>query len=180
MPAAAIIGGIIAGVGSVAGASIASSAAGHAADAQVQAANQASQLNYKAQQDALKLQESTYNQNLSLASPYYSGGLSGLTNLLNLMGIMPKSYSTTPIPSPQPLSVLPGDKTTASAPATNGDWSGGDAGVRGVPGGRFAPIQNNGDFRMRGPVQLPGGTPGTPVPPTSNTAMLSSLVNPSL
>lgn len=113
----ALIAGGLAAAGSLGGAALSSSAAHNAATTQAQAAEDASQLQYKAGQQALGFQQGQYNNTLSMEMPYYNAGLSGLTNLENLMGILPASASNTAIPNPRPLNVT-GTPSGAQFPGT--------------------------------------------------------------
>jgi|SRR5579872_3529669 len=110
------IGAGVSAAGAVGGAAMSANAAGNAASTQSNAAKDAAQLSYQAQQQALQFQEGVYNNNLSLQSPYYSAGVSGLTNLENLLGILPASAATTAIPQPRPINV-PGLPNPSGGPA---------------------------------------------------------------
>lgn len=78
---AALIGGAIAGGGSVAGAALSSHAAGKAADTQSQAELQAAQLNKQAQDEALAEQQREFNIGQSNLKPYLDTGTAALGQL---------------------------------------------------------------------------------------------------
>lgn len=73
-------------------------AAGSAADAQVSAADKALAVQQKEAADALAVQKQQNAQNQLNLAPWELGGSSAEANLLNLMGILPKQASSTPIP----------------------------------------------------------------------------------
>jgi hypothetical protein len=132
----------IGAAGSLGGAALSSSAAGNAAQTQAQAAEQAAQLQKQSADESLGFQQGVYNNNLALESPYYSSGLSNLTNLNYLMGTLPASASSTPIPTPTPIN------------------------IPGIPG---STAQRTTSLPSGGTAQLPAGTqtvmpPGSPVP----------------
>ena len=77
MPAA-VIGGAIAGVGSVASAAIGSSAASKAANASAQAADKSAQV-----------QKDIYNQNAATLSPYVQAGIPATGQINALLGLTP-------------------------------------------------------------------------------------------
>lgn len=111
------IGAGVSAAGALGGAALSSSAAGNAAKTQADASKSAAQLQFESGQNALQFQEGQYNNTLGMEMPYYNAGLSGLTNLENLMGILPASASNTKIPNPQPLNVgMPGSPSGAPRP----------------------------------------------------------------
>lgn len=89
MPAAAALPLIIGGVGSVASTVIGAKAAGNAADAQVNAANNAAALERQSAKEALDFNKLQYGNSLALGAPYYNTGTSALNRLSFLMGLSP-------------------------------------------------------------------------------------------
>jgi hypothetical protein len=195
--------GAAAAAGSVGSAAIGAHAAGKASSAQRNSANYAADLQYKSGQDALQFQEGQYNNTLGMEMPYYNAGLSGLTNLENLMGILPSSASSTRIPNPQPLNVgMPGNPPGAprqfqppppsnTLPNTShlmngphgGPAMGPQSNVRPAMGDHMMPSGTVGPQGVHpgGIPQAPGATPAAGTPsgaPIPNS--LSSLINPQL
>ena len=89
MPAA-IIGGLIAGVGSIGGAAIASSGAGNAASTQAQAANNAAQLQYQLGEQSLGFQQNVYNTEQQEIAPFLGAGQGAVTTLAHLLAHLPR------------------------------------------------------------------------------------------
>lgn len=153
----ALIAGGLAAAGSLGGAALSSSAAHNAATTQAQAAEDASQLQYKAGQQALGFQQGQYNNTLSMEMPYYNAGLSGLTNLENLMGILPSSASSTAIPNPRPLNVT-GTPSGAQFPGNGG-----------LPA--TSQLINGGQVSTRPGMPTPQGNGPAMAPPNTRTAL---------
>lgn len=170
-----IIAGAISGVGAIAGAAIGSSAAGNAADAQAAAANKAAQLQHQDAQAALAFQEQTQAQQQSNLAPWLQAGTGAVTNLANLLGVLPSTASTTPVPGQtSPTSSLGG--VPFGGPTISPAWGTGQ-GVWGNPALRArGTIAGNEGIDLSGFTGL-GPKSTTAAPPTT---MLSSLINPSL
>ena len=82
MPAA-VVGGILAGAGSIGAAAIQSHQASKATDAETQAGQQ-----------ALGLQRDIYNDSRARLEPYNQAGLQGLGGYMSLLGLNPGTLST--------------------------------------------------------------------------------------
>lgn len=74
-------------VGSVIQGSMASSAAGKAADAQVAASGQASDAQLQATRESIAAQEKAFNRQLELQEPFRQAGLKGQNRLMDLLGV---------------------------------------------------------------------------------------------
>jgi hypothetical protein len=136
---AAIVGGIGA-AGSIASGVIGSNAAGHAADTQAAAANNAAALERQSATDALNFNKLQYGNSLSLLSPFYNTGVSANSRLAYLMGLNPSRG-------------LPAGVVNPNAPASTNQVAGG--------GGQF--LRNTGPNGTPGDAVLPvnaGGRPG--------------------
>src|SRR6478609_1174711 len=106
MPAAIPLALIGSAVGGVASAAIGSSAAKSAANAQVDAANNAANLQHQDAQAALDFNKLQYGNSLNLMAPYYNTGTASLNRLGFLMGLSPQTG-------------LPGGVVNPNAPATS-------------------------------------------------------------
>jgi hypothetical protein len=84
------ITGPIMAASSIAGAAISGHAAGHAADTQAAASEQAAQLQHEDAQQALGFNEQQYLNALRLGEPYYGTGTQALGSLAYLMGLTPQ------------------------------------------------------------------------------------------
>jgi hypothetical protein len=85
----ALIAGGLAAAGSLGGAAIASSAAGNAANAQVNAADYAANLQYQSGQNALDFQKSQWAQQQANVAPWLQTGTNAISTLDQLMGLNP-------------------------------------------------------------------------------------------
>lgn len=156
MPAAIPLALIGSAVGGVASAAIGSSAAKSAANAQVDAANQAANLQHQDAQDSLNFNKLQYGNSLALGEPYYNMGTASLGRLGFLMGLTPNQG-------------LPPGVVNPNAPASTNRFTPGRMGIN--PGTGFNPIgSDNNNFdpvfgsRGAGPRPLLGdGTAGNSV-----------------
>jgi hypothetical protein len=82
-----VIAGIVAGAGAIGGAAIGAHASGKAADAGVNAANYAADLQKQAADQSLAFQKEQYNTSQQQMQPWLSAGKGALTNLQYLLGI---------------------------------------------------------------------------------------------
>src|SRR6478736_1869672 len=87
MSTAAIIGGTAAA--GIASSAIGAHAAGSAANAQVDAANRAADLQHQDAEQALDFNKLQYGNSLNMLSPYYNMGTASLGRLGFLMGLNP-------------------------------------------------------------------------------------------
>lgn len=105
----------IGAAGSIGSSLIGAHAAGSAADKQMQAAQQAAQLQQQGSSNALDYQNGIYNQTEQNLNPYINAGGGALNNLSYLLGINPTN-STSMVPGAQPLNLNPSNPQT---PQTN-------------------------------------------------------------
>lgn len=179
--------GVASAVGSVASSAIGAHAAGSAANAQVDAANHAADVQHQDAQDALAFQKSTYADQQKNLAPWLSTGTSALANLSSLLGVLPKDRPATP--GTLGTAAIPGSTQTVypELQSPSGDFGpydnvdglnvpgrvGADGGTVGDLSGFGAGVGNG--IKITSPGQP--ATEGTPGDPGSN---LSSLVNPAL
>jgi hypothetical protein len=176
--AALIAGGLAAG--SVGSAAIASHAGGKAADAQVQAANQAANIQHQDQQDALNFNKQVYANDQATIDPWIKAGQGGLANLQYLMGLPIQAPSSTQAAAPvDPFAKYQGrsfnDLVSSGDPLVSPDQRTTDAWrAAGIPlqrvdtaDGRWVDVRTD---------QMSSAPPI----PAASTADLRSLVNPSL
>lgn len=169
---AALIGGLGA-ASSLGGAAISSSAAGNAASTQAAAAEQAAQLQYQAEQQALGFQEQVWGQQQQNLAPWLQSGVGALGTLDQLMGLnapnVPANYGQPQTPNataPSPYGNRPIPQTGATGPMgtaqqnlaqnyalRNGQFSTGQP----INAGTFA-SGPNGAPPVRGTAQGPAST----------------------
>lgn len=127
MSTAAIVGGTVAAAGgSIASGIIGSNAAGHAADTQAAAANNAAQLERQTATDALNFNKQQYGNSLSLLSPFYNSGVAANSRLDYLMGLTPNQG-------------LPPGVVNPNAPQSTTGIPGGGFNIGGIDRSQFAP-----------------------------------------
>lgn len=158
MPLAAVAG--IGAIGSIAGGIIGSNAAGHAADTQAAAANNAANLQHQDAQAALDFNKQQYGNSLSMLSPYYNMGTASLGRLGFLMGLNPGQGL--------PAGVINPNAQQSSDPGASA----------GVASSIDKLLQGAGGFN-RGANQVSPGRGGIPQPFTAqNSGMLPAGQNP--
>lgn len=193
MPPAAIIGGIIAGAGSLGGAALESSAAGNAASTQSKAANYAGNLQAQLAQEGLNLQAGQYNNSLGLLTPSAQVGESAGANLANLLGVLPQSVANEGLFSPTPLGT-PGIPSIGAA-GTGPVAATSPYGLQGAQGTAFpqnnvtGPVAQGPNYGQQFSSQAPSGTGASPITPGGAPSMpaaqggpptIGSTINPAL
>lgn len=187
IPAAVVGASIIGGGASIAGGLIASSGAKSAANAQVQGANYAADLQKQASDAALKEQQRQFNIGQSNIQPWLTQGRSGLANLSYLLGLLPASGTNGARPVAPPGSsgnIL--DQSVGGG--LNGEVINQPSGIAADlrllnDPNNVAPTDINGNpLQMLAPGAATGGNSGGQTLPDGSQAPydLSSLVNPSL
>src|SRR5438034_6432504 len=168
--------------GSVASSAIGAHAAGQAANAQVDAANHAADLQHQDAQAALQFQQQVYGNQQAQQAPWLAAGTSGLVNLSSLLGLpMPQGSVYTP-----PGTVQPGTAPSAAGMFTQQSPIRPMTGARVGPGA-MADLVNAARARSGAinggavPINGVGAQTSVPAPGTAAGAVpLSSLVNPAL
>jgi len=152
----------IGAAGSIGSALIGSHAAGSAADKQMQAAQQAAQLQQQGSTNALNYQNGIYNQTQQNLNPYLGTGLAANSQLAYLMGLSPQSAPGGMVQGAQPLTT-----SQSGAPQTNAATSvprlGGISPLSGATpqSGAVAgvPAMGGSGLTLSGGPSLPGGVP---------------------
>lgn len=150
MPAAIPLAIIGSTVGGIASSAIGASAAGKAADAQVQAANNAANLERQSATDALNFNKLQYGNSLNLLSPFYNTGTAANSRLAYLMGLTPNQGL--------PPGVINPNAPPTSTNSFNGAFGGGGINrLAFAPQGGGNPLANDPSLGPLGP-NMTGGT----------------------
>src|SRR6185312_4525555 len=105
MPLAAVAG--ISALGSIGSSLIGSHSASSAADKQMQAAQQAAQLQQQGSTNALNYQNGIYNQTQQNLNPFLGTGLAANSQLSNLLGLTSQGAPGGMVQGAQPLQTNP-------------------------------------------------------------------------
>lgn len=166
------IGGIASGIG---GAALGAHAAGQAAQTQANSANYAAQLQAQEAQNALDFQKQVYGNTLNQQQPFLQAGQGAVTNLANLLGVLPQNGGTTQ------QGALPLAGGTGSPSVTQMPGQFGTGITSGTPGLAFNAGQGMPPNSLGGIA--PAGAPGavtTGGVPTVGPVNTNSLINPDL
>ena len=165
---AALIGGLGA-AGSVGGALIGANSANKAANAQASADEYSANLDAQLAQENLGFQEDVFQQEEQNQLPFLQGGAGAEVNLLNLMGINPSTFATTPVPGSTPTN-FPQFQINPNGP--NPIVTSPGSGNGGSPAWMTPGAQRT--------VPLPAGGDGASATPFPQGVSLSSMLDPSL
>jgi len=153
---ASIIGGVLAG-----------NAAGHAADTQASAANNAAALQANSAKQALDFQKQTYATSQQELNPYLQAGYGGLANLESLLGITPQGNAVqagagATVPGGSPTNAPRYTMGSTHKGSLGGSWGGSEWKYAGQKGDQDIYTRDNGSpaWNAYGPAGWGAGSGG--------------------